>query len=156
MTQGFNFDEMSKGDLVKELESLYCSKSDIIKHHSICAPHFRSMIKNRNQEHFMVLYLDKNKKIIEKKVVFLGTLNRSLVHPRETFHSAVVNNCPFIVIGHNHPSGNIQPSLEDIEMTRKLEKGGQILGVKVLDHVIITDTGHYSFKANGKISTNEV
>lgn len=148
---GKSFEGMSRGELIEELKRLYVPESDFVTHPYEVSIHFRGMLKNENQEHFMVLFLDENKKVIDKKVVFIGTLNRSLVHPREVFHDAVINDVKKIIIGHNHPSGNIQPSVEDIEMTKKLQKAGEILGVEVVDHVIITATGHYSFHKNRRI-----
>ena len=156
MRDGVNVETMTKGELIKELEKLYQPESSFVFKASDSAVVFRSLLTNRVQEHFMLICLDSDKRIIKKKVVFLGTINRSLVHPREVFNYAVINDVDTIIIGHNHPSGNIQPSLEDIEITRHLEKGGEIIGVKILDHVIITDTDFYSFKKNGMILTSEV
>jgi DNA repair protein RadC len=105
----------------------------------------------KNQEHFITVTLDGANTVIKTRVVFIGTLNRSLVHPREVFAPAFADRAASIVIAHNHPSGNKQPSLEDIEMTQKLMKAGEILGIDIIDHVILTKNGHYSFHGNGKI-----
>ena len=150
MKDGGSFESMSKGELVAELEKLYEPVSEVVRHSSDVVPILRSMLDNRMQEHFMVIYLDSDKRIIKKKVVFLGTLNRSLVHPREVFHFAVVNDIKKIIIGHNHPSGNIQPSLEDIEMTSKLQRAGAIIGIEIIDHVIVTATNYYSFHSTSR------
>jgi len=105
----------------------------------------------KNQEHFITVTIDGANAVIKTRVVFIGTLNRSLVHPREVFAPAFTDRAASIIIAHNHPSGNIQPSLEDIEMTQKLTKAGQLLGIEIIDHVILTKNGHYSFHGNGKL-----
>jgi len=105
----------------------------------------------KKQEHFITVTLDGANTVIKTRVVFIGTLNRSLVHPREVFAPAFTDRAASIVIAHNHPSGNIEPSLEDIEMTQKLMKAGQMLGIEVIDHVILSKNGHYSFHGNGKL-----
>ena len=151
MKDGGSFESMSKGELVAELKKLYEPViEDVAVERAIFAvPHIRGLIENFNQENFIVLYLDEKRKVVDKRVVFIGTLNRSLVHPRETFFPAIVNEkVKSIIVAHNHPSGNDQPSLEDIEMTRKLIKAGEILGVELFDHVIVTPTNYYSFKNN--------
>ena len=112
------------------------------------------LLKNyasKNQEHFITVTLDGANTVIKTRVVFIGTLNRSLVHPREVFAPAFTDRAASIVIAHNHPSGNIQPSAEDFEITRKLIKASKILGIDIVDHVILTKNGHYSFHGNGKM-----
>ena len=146
-----DFRKMRKDDLVAELERLYQPKGDTITHSRDCCPYFRQMLKDENQEHFMALFLDGANRVISKKVIFIGTANRSLVNPRELFYHAVKENAVSIVIGHNHPSGNKLPSDEDFDITRKLLKASEIMGIEILDHVIVTATEHYSFHGNGKI-----
>jgi DNA repair protein RadC len=79
----------------------------------------------------------------------LGTLNASLVHPREVFRLAVMQGIASVILGHNHPSGSTEPSEEDLRITRRLVEAGKILGIEILDHVIIADNTYLSFKAQG-------
>lgn len=106
---------------------------------------------SKNQEHFITVTLDGANNVINVRVVFIGTLNKSIVHPREVFAPALSDRAASIVIAHNHPSGNAEPSIEDILMTRKLKEAGEIIGIEIIDHVIITKKNHYSFQGNGKL-----
>ncbi len=100
--------------------------------------------KNKRQEYFIVITLDGANHIIEKRVVFIGTLNRSLVHPREVFADALSDRAASIVIAHNHPSGQLEASSEDIDITQRLNESAKLLGIELLDHVIFTKEGYYS------------
>ena len=102
--------------------------------------------KNRQQEYFLALYLDGANHLIDKKVITIGTLNQSLVHPREVFAYAIEKRCASIIVAHNHPSGILAPSSEDINVTKRLQHSAKILGIELLDHVILTREGFYSFK----------
>lgn len=106
---------------------------------------------SKHQEHFIVITLDGANNVIKVRVIFIGTLNKSMVHPREVFAPALADRAASIVIAHNHPSGNPEPSIEDILMTRKLKEAGEIIGIEIIDHVIITKKNHYSFQGNGKL-----
>lgn len=106
------------------------------------------LFDNLKQEHFYCLYLNSKKELIERKLLFMGTLNKSIVHPREIFKEAYKLSASSIVCMHNHPSGNFTPSNEDINLTNSLVKLGQINGIPVIDHLIITDEGYYSFYEN--------
>jgi len=108
-------------------------------------------MRSLKQEHFVTLTVNGNNCLISKRVIFIGTLNKSIVHPREVFAAAISDHAAGIVLVHNHPSGNPEPSTEDIIMTRKLAEAGNILGIEILDHVIIADSNHYSFQGNGLI-----
>ena len=90
-----------------------------------------------DREHFVVLLLDQKNKVIGIHTVSIGSLTASVVHPRETFKIAILANCASIVIGHNHPSGDPQPSREDRTLTARLVEAGKLLGISVLDHVIL-------------------
>lgn len=103
-------------------------------------------IKNIKKEYFYLFCLDSRNKVIKKELVSVGTLNSSLVHPREVFEPAIRNLSAQIVIAHNHPSGDINPSEEDINITTKLVKAGELLGINILDHVILTKENYFSFK----------
>lgn len=103
----------------------------------------------RNQEHFILLTLDGAGHLINKRVVFKGTLNQSLVHPREVFADAIADRSAAIIIAHNHPSGNLEPSVEDIEITKRLGKVADIIGIDLIDHIIISKNGYFSFVEEG-------
>ncbi|HSW59962.1 MAG TPA: DNA repair protein RadC [bacterium] len=153
MTSSVNFKGMSKKELVAFLEELHCCENkEKVSVSKDVASVFHGKIGFKNkQEHFLAMYLDGANKVIETRIIFIGTLNKSIVHPREVFAPAFELRAANIIIGHNHPSGNTEPSTEDILLTRKLKEAGEILGIEVLDHVIFTDTNHYSFQGNGKI-----
>ncbi|MGD9677322.1 MAG: DNA repair protein RadC [Vulcanibacillus sp.] len=106
-------------------------------------------IKFLKQEHFIILLLDTKNQIISKETISIGTLNSSIVHPREVFKPAIKKSVSAIILAHNHPSGDPTPSKEDIEITKRLTKAGEILGIDVLDHIIIGDSKYISFKEEG-------
>ncbi len=101
---------------------------------------------NKKQEHFITITLDGASHIIEKRVVFIGTLNQSLVHPREVFADAISDRAASIIIAHNHPSGQLRPSQEDKLVTQRLKGVSKIVGIELLDHVIVSKEGFYSFR----------
>jgi DNA repair protein RadC len=102
-----------------------------------------------NQEHFVVLFLNVKNEVLHKQTIFIGSLNSSIVHPRDIFREAVKRSAASIVVSHNHPSGNPTPSPEDIEVTKRLTEAGSIIGIEVLDHVIIGDHKFISLKEKG-------
>lgn len=101
------------------------------------------------QEHFVCLFLNTKNEVIHKQTIFIGSLNASIVHPRELFKEAFRRSAASMICLHNHPSGNPEPSREDIEVTRRLVECGRILGVDVLDHIIIGDKRYVSLKEKG-------
>lgn len=105
--------------------------------------------KNKQQEYFLTLYLDGANHLLDKKVITIGTLNQSLVHPREVFSYAIEKRCASIIVAHNHPSGILKPSNEDLNVTQRLKDSAKILGIELLDHVIFTKDGFYSFEEEG-------
>ncbi|GAF22467.1 LOW QUALITY PROTEIN: DNA repair protein RadC [Bacillus sp. JCM 19047] len=106
-----------------------------------------------HQEHFVVLYLNTKIYVIKQKTVFIGSLNASIVHPREVFKEALRTSSAAVICLHNHPSGDPSPSPEDINVTKRLNEAGRILGISLLDHIIIGDETHYvSLKERGFIS----
>lgn len=105
---------------------------------------------NETQEHFYALYLDSKKNLIDKKLLFVGTLNKSIVHPREIFKHAYLLSASSIIVVHNHPSGDTIPSKEDIILTKQLVEIGKINGILIIDHIIIGNN-YYSFYENGDI-----
>ncbi len=105
-------------------------------------------IKENKKKNFVVLYLDARSKLIHKETISIGTLNASLIHPREVFEPAIRYLAAQIVLAHNHPSGDSDPSEDDIEITKQLTSAGQILDIEVVEHVVITQNNHFSFKDN--------
>lgn len=108
-------------------------------------------IADKRQEHFVVLTLDASMSLINRHLVFLGSVNASICHPREIFAVAITDAASGIVICHNHPSGNSHPSREDIKTTQQLVAAGIIIGIPVKDHLIVAKDGHFSFLQNGLI-----
>jgi DNA repair protein RadC len=108
-------------------------------------------IRNSDKENFVVLFLDTQNHIVDKEIISVGTLNASLVHPREVFRTAIVKNCASVIIAHNHPSGSLEPSTEDLTTTKRLQDAGKLLGIEVVDHVLVTKDGCRSFKESSLI-----
>ena len=108
-------------------------------------------IKENKKENFIVLYLDARNKLIYKETVSIGSLNANLVHPREVFEPAVRHLAAQIVLAHNHPSGDPEPSEDDLVITKKLVESGKILGIEIFDHIIIVKDDFFSFKNKGII-----
>ena len=106
----------------------------------------RASIKDKAKEHFKLILLNPRNKIIGISTISIGTLNASLVHPREVFKDAIVHSAASVVLAHNHPSGDPDPSEDDLKITKKLVDSGKILGIEVLDHIIIAKNDFCSFK----------
>ncbi|EKE13997.1 MAG: hypothetical protein ACD_12C00720G0007 [uncultured bacterium] len=136
--------EISKR-LVKE-EKLNKNKNAIIKSPKDIFSLLKEKVVNFHKEYFMVASLDNRNKIISIDVVSIGTLSSSLIHPRETFETAIKNHAALIIICHNHPSGELKPSEDDLIITQNLVKAGKLLGIEVADHLIITKDGYLSFR----------
>jgi DNA repair protein RadC len=106
----------------------------------------RRIVGNEAREHFLVLMLDARHKPIAYQVVSIGTATASLVHPREVFQAAVGAGAVAVIVAHNHPSGNPSPSREDRDVTERLVRAGEVLGIRLLDSVVITDSGYVSLR----------
>jgi DNA repair protein RadC len=102
-----------------------------------------------SQEHFVCLYLNTKNQVIHKQTIFIGSLNASIVHPREVFREALKRSAASIICLHNHPSGDPAPSREDIEVTKRLVECGKMIGIDVLDHLIIGENKFVSLKEKG-------
>jgi len=109
----------------------------------------RASIKDKAKEHFKLILLNPRNKIVGISTISIGTLNASLVHPREVFKDAIMHNAASVVLAHNHPSGDPEPSEDDLKITKKLVDSGKILGIEVIDHIVIGKNNYYSFKAKG-------
>ena len=103
----------------------------------------------KSQEHFLTITLDGASHIINTRTVFIGTLNQSLVHPREVFSDAIADRAAGIIIAHNHPSGTLEASRADIQITQRLKEVSKLVGIELLDHVILSKHGYYSFSDEG-------
>jgi len=103
----------------------------------------------KSQEHFLTITLDGASHIINTRTVFIGTLNQSLVHPREVFADAIADRAAGIIIAHNHPSGTLEASRADVQITQRLKEVSKIVGIELLDHVILAKGGWYSFSDEG-------
>ncbi len=112
----------------------------------------KNLFLDKKQECFYCLYFDNKQHLIGRELLFKGTVNRSIVHPREIFKYAYLYSATAIVCIHNHPSGDIKPSLEDIELTDAVSSIGKINKIPLLDHLIIGNNNYYSFSDNGKIN----
>ena len=104
-------------------------------------------LKREQREHFLVLLLNARHEVMAKETVSVGSLNASIVHPREVFKPAVLASAASIVLVHNHPSGDPEPSEEDLSITKRLVEAGELLGIGVLDHVIVASRGVTSFRS---------
>ncbi|KAA0808411.1 DNA repair protein RadC [Bacillus licheniformis] len=135
--------------LVKESSILY-------KERSVRSPEdgyqlMKLFLADKDREHFIVAPLNTKNQPVSINVCHIGSLNASIVHPREVMKSAILSNAASIIVGHNHPSGLPEPSKEDIEVTRRLAEAGKIIGIDVLDHIIVGDESFISLKEKGYI-----
>jgi len=112
---------------------------------------FIPLLKDEQKEKFLVVCLNSSNKIIKYEVISVGSLNASIVHPREVFKTAIENSAASILLIHNHPSGNPEPSKEDITITKKLVESGTIIGITVVDHIILAGNKYLSFIEKGLI-----
>ncbi|KKG15937.1 DNA repair protein RadC [Methanosarcina sp. 2.H.T.1A.6] len=127
---------------IEEPKRKICSPKDV---YTLMYPKMREQKK----EKFITLYLDTKNQILKEEVVSIGSLNASIVHPREVFKSALLESSASVIMVHNHPSGDPSPSREDIMVTEKLVEGGKLLGIDILDHIIIGDGRYVSLKDEG-------
>lgn len=109
-----------------------------------------SFLRHETKEYFIALHLDGKNRIVAIDIVSIGSLNQSIVHPRELFKTALLSSAAAVILMHNHPTGDPTPSTEDLEVTRRLREAGDMIGIRVLDHIIIGDT-YYSFAERGHL-----
>jgi len=107
---------------------------------------------NARTERFLVVLLNGAHDVVSTRIITVGLLNRTIVHPREVFRPAIVESAASVLISHNHPSNRLDPSQEDLDITRRLQDAGEILGIPVLDHLIIGRTGFYSMVEHGQMT----
>ncbi len=123
-------------EFAKRLSSSSYEKMSVTKSQDI-VNRFQPKLKDLQKEHFIAVYLDTRHNIIAEETITIGILNASLIHPREVFYGAIKHLAKAIIVLHNHPSGEPEPSKEDFLITKKLEKTGEIMGIDFLDHIII-------------------
>ena len=107
-------------------------------------------VADRRQEHFIGISLNGANEVIAIRTVSVGLVNRALVHPREVYADPITDRAAAVIVAHNHPSGNLEPSQDDLVVTRQLREAGQTLGIKLLDHLIFNQTTYYSLLENGR------
>lgn len=129
--------------------------ADVIHDPSSLITWLRSELGMELQEKFMVVYLNSQNRILSSKVLFIGTVNESKVYPREIFREALLSGSTSVILVHNHPSGELIPSFEDIRLTERMVSAGRIMGVRVLDHLIITRNGWLSMAGESLLSGME-
>ena len=131
---------------LKSEEKLNEDKNKIIYSPKDIFQLLKEKIINFHKEYFIVVSLDNRNKVISIDTVSIGILNSSLIHPRETFEIAIKNHAASIILCHNHPSGELKPSEDDIKITKNLIQAGEILGIKIIDHIIVTKKEFFSMK----------
>jgi len=131
--------------------ALNVSKKTVIKSPEDVKSLVMEEMRYFDREHFRSLYLDRKSGLLAMEDISIGGLHSSIVHPREVFKTAVKKSAASIILVHNHPSGDPTPSVDDIEVTRRLVQAGEIMGIEVLDHIIIGEGTYYSMKAQGLI-----
>lgn len=136
-------------ELGRRVSSLNYNDRYVIRSPQDCANYCMDEMRFLSQEHFVCLYLNTKNQVLHKQTIFIGSLNASIVHPREVFKEAFRRSAASIICLHNHPSGDPAPSREDIEVTKRLAECGKIIGIDLLDHVIIGEQKYVSLKEKG-------
>src|SRR5438105_4378918 len=146
---------------LRELTVRYAAKTDddgapvridgVVSTPLECANVFRTLLQDEPAEVFAILCLTTKHRVIAYHEVSRGTLDTTLVHPREVFKAALLANAAAIILAHNHPSGDPTPTADDIEVTRRLAATGQVIGIEVLDHIVVGDGRYYSFKEGARL-----
>lgn len=135
------------GSKIRENRSRYQQIRDnpIITNANSAYGHLESY-RHLDREHFIAITLDGASRVIGTHIVSIGTLNQSLVHPREVFYPAIQDRAAAIIIAHNHPSGQLYASRADKQVTNRLKEAGKLIGIDIIDHIILTPEGYYSFQ----------
>jgi len=136
-------------ELGKRMNTFKQEEPYIVRSPEDGADYVMEEMRGLKQEHFVALFLNTKNQIIHRQTIFIGSLNASIVHPREIFREAVKRSCASIICAHNHPSGDPTPSKEDIQVTRRLVESGKMIGIEVLDHLVIGDRKFISLKEKG-------
>ena len=140
------------GNYVREVTARYIGprrKGLTISGPGAAARFMRGLLRDEAREHFLALYLDGGHQVVSFSLVSLGDATSAPVHAREVFQGALLVGACALIVGHNHPSGDVQPSTEDKDVTRKLKQAGELLRVPLLDHVLFSETDYVSFHERG-------
>jgi len=132
--------ELARRHLMRETVKIECAE-DLLP--------LLADIRTKSQEHFVCITLNGANELIEKRIVTIGLLDRTLVHPRDVYADVLTDRAAAVIFAHNHPSGDLQPSDADLKTQEQLVQAAKILGIRVLDHVIISKKGHFSFQEAG-------
>ena len=124
--------------------------SQKIFHATDIVPYLKTY-SDRKQEYFLSVTLNGAHEILAVRVVSVGLLNRTIVHPREVFADAISERAAAVILAHNHPSGNVEPSAEDVEVTERLTEAGEIVGIQILDHIVFSSEGHWSMAEHNQL-----
>lgn len=134
--------ELARRHLIRETIKVECA-GDVLP--------ILADIAGKQQEHFICISLNGANEVIEKRIVTVGLLDKSQVHPREVFADVLTDRAASVIFAHNHPSGELNPSNSDLTIHEQLTEAAKILGIRVLDHIIISKKGYYSFQENGLV-----
>ncbi len=137
---------MAVFELAKRLLRNAASRVNIVDHPQMLIEWLQIEIGHKNQEHFLVVYLNTQNHIVAYRTLFVGTLDRSIIHPREVFKEAVSHSASKLIAVHNHPGGSTTPSVQDLEVTEMLVQAGAMIGIPLLDHIIVTKNGYCSLR----------
>ena len=136
--------ELARRISMEEVEDL-----SVIDHPEVLIDWLQKEIGGAKQEHFLAVYLDTRNHVLKHKILFKGTLDASIVHPREVFKEAVLVSACRILVVHNHPSQDLTPSHADKAITLRLKETGEMMGIELLDHLIVSSSDYFSFRAHG-------
>lgn len=142
------YSQTTKETVFREVNIQYSRKrkTPIMNSPGKVAQWLRSVAPNNSQEHIIALYLDGAHQPVGFSVVSTGLQTSCPVHPREVFQRAIALGAYSLILAHNHPSGNVEPSAEDVKITAQIKDAGKVVGIRLLDHIIISDEGYYSFQ----------
>lgn len=138
-------------ELVKRVEREQLSEGSVIDNPQALFNYVNKKIGFKQREELLVLFLDTRNRVIKDDVVFKGTLNQSIAHPREIFKQAIAYSTAGIIIAHNHPSGDPLPSECDLNLTNQIKECGSLTGIPLVDHIIVSNNNYFSFKKHGLI-----
>lgn len=136
-------------ELGRRVHNLMTTDRYVIRSPEDCANFLMEELRFLSQEHFVCVYLNTKNQVLHKQTIFIGSLNSSIVHPREVFKEAFRRSAASIICAHNHPSGDPTPSKEDIDVTKRLIECGRLIGIDILDHLIIGEKKYVSLKEKG-------
>jgi len=136
--------------LIKEESQSYTTQS-VVTSSEAAKNIFKLLLSGQEREHFAVSFLTNQHEVLETEILFSGTINQSAVYPREIAKRALQLNAAAVIIGHNHPSGILQPSQSDLQITKHIKEAMKLLDISLLDHILIADYQTYSFSENGQL-----